>query len=314
MNKPKITPKDFFVWMGAVITFYWSVIAFILLIFNYINYTFPNTLIRYPVDPYQSGISYEMASIIILLPLYIVIMRVIHNDILRDATRKEIWVRRWALLLTLFLTGVVMVIDLITLLTIYLNGEDMTISFLLKVAVIFLVAIGIFIHFIADLRGYWDSFPKRKQVVMVSVILLAIATIVSGFFIVGTPKHSRLLRYDAQKVSDLQAIQSQVVYYWQAKQKLPEIITDINKTSFYNRGVQSDPQTGNKYTYKITGASSFKLCATFNLQGNTNIGYSKITVPPTINNKKIIGDNWYHSKGKVCFSRTIDPSLYPPLK
>ena len=59
MDKPKTTPKDFFLWAGAIITFYWSVIAFILLTFDYINYTFPNALSYYPADPYQSGISYE---------------------------------------------------------------------------------------------------------------------------------------------------------------------------------------------------------------------------------------------------------------
>ena len=182
-----------------MVTFYWSVIAFILLTFDYINYSFPNALSYYPADPYQSGISYEMASIIVLFPIYLLLMKLIHGDISRDPSRNEIWVRRWALILTLFVAGVAIAVDLITLLTTFLNGEALTIAFLLKVLIIFLVAGGVFMHFIADLKGYWDAFPARRNMVRIGVAALAVVTIVSGFFIVGTPAQARLARFDAHK-------------------------------------------------------------------------------------------------------------------
>src|SRR3989344_3828785 len=163
MDKPKITAKDFFLWTGAMVAFYWSVLAFIFLIFDYINYAFPNALNYSPINPYQSGISYEMASVIVLLPLYMFLMRLIRADMVRDSSRKEIWVRRWALILTLFVSGAAVAGDLIMLLTTFLNGEALTIAFLLKVLVIFLVAAGVFMHFSADLKGYWDLWPSRKR-------------------------------------------------------------------------------------------------------------------------------------------------------
>ena len=324
MDKPKTTPKDFFLWAGAMVAFYWSVIAFIFLIFDYINYTFPNALTYYPVDPYQGGISYEMASIIVLLPLYMVLMRTIRADMSRDASRKEIWVRRWALILTLFVAGVAIAVDLITLLTTFLNGEALTTAFLLKVLVIFLVAAGVFMHFIADLRGYWDMFPLRKRSVGVGVAVLAVAAIIAGFFIVGTPAQARLARFDAQKVSDLQNIQSQITYYWQAKQKLPAVITDLNNSLSYD-SLPVDMQTGESYVYQAIGALSFKLCATFNAQsrGNQNTYSQTRAVMPAapmpaqekaaLSVKDMPQDNWQHESGQVCFDRTIDPSFYPPL-
>ena len=249
MDKPKTTPKDFFLWAGAMVAFYWSVLAFIFLIFDYIDYTFPNPLSYYPADHYQSGISYEMASIIVLLPLFMFLMRLIRKGIAADPSRKEIWVRRWALILTLFIAGVAMAVDLITLLTTFLSGEALTTSFLLKVLVIFLVAAGVFMHFGADLKGYWDAFPMRKRAVEAGVAILAVVTIGSGFFIVGTPAEARLARFDAQKVSDLQNIQSQVVYYWQAKQKLPAEIADLNNSLAYGP-VPADVQTGGHMSIK----------------------------------------------------------------
>jgi len=221
MEKPKITAKDFFLWAGAMVAFYWSIIAFILLTFDYINYAFPNALSYYPVDPYQSGISSEMASIIVLLPLYLLLMRFIHKSVAADPSRNEVWVRRWALILTLFVAGIAVAIDLITLLTTFLNGEAVTTAFLLKVLIIFLVAAGVFMHFIADLKGYWDANPKYRQMVRIGVAILAVVTIGSGFLIVGTPGQARLTRFDAQKISDLQNIQSQITSYYQAKQVLP---------------------------------------------------------------------------------------------
>lgn len=295
MDKPKITVKDFFLWAGAMVAFYWSVIAFIFLLFNYIDYAFPNVLGYYPADPYQSGISYEMASIIILLPLYMFLARLIRRDTTRDPSRREIWIRRWALILTLFVAGAAIAGDLIALLTAFLSGEELTTAFLLKVLVILFVATGVFMHFIADLNGYWGTFPLRRRYVGIGTAVLAAVAIISGFFIVGTPAQARLARIDAEKVSDLQNIQSQVTNYYQAKQKLPAALDDINTSLSYGP-LPVDRQTGKSYEYQMLGALSFKLCATFNAES------------------RAAQDNWQHESGQICFDRTIDPSFYPPLK
>lgn len=295
-----------------MVAFYWSVIAYIYLVFDYINYTFPNALSYYPSDPYQSGISFEMASVIVLLPISMFLMRLIRKDIVRDPSRKEIWVRRWLLILTLFLAGIVIATDLITLLTTFLNGEALTTAFLLKVLAIFLIAAGVFMHFIADLRGYWDLFPSRKRAVNTGVVTLVVITVISGFFIVGTPAAARLARFDAQKVADLQNIQSQVTYYWQAKQALPQTINDLNNSLAYGP-VPVDAQTGQSYEYAATGKLSFKLCANFNAESRSNPAGISAAVPTAPVREKVPADNWQHGAGHVCFERTIDPSFYPPL-
>lgn len=314
MDKPKTTAKDFFLWAGAMVTFYWSVIATILLIINYIDYTFPNVLAYLPANPYDSGISNEMASIIVLLPLYMFLMQLIRKDAVRDPSRNEIWVRRWALILTLFVAGVAIAIDLIMLLTTFLSGEELTIAFLLKVLVVLLVAAGVFMHFIADLKGYWDMYPMRKQVVCVSVAVLAAVVIGAGFFIVGTPGQARLARFDVEKVNDLVSMQYQVTCYFQAKQKLPATLADLDNPLGCG-SVPVDPQTNEPYVYEATGKLSFKLCAVFNAQGRGNQDvYLERTMPMPVGSKGIQQDNWQHDSGQVCFDRTIDPSFFPPLK
>jgi len=312
MEHPKTTPKDFFLWAGAMIAFYWSVVSFVLLIVQYIDYTFPNALAYYPANPYESGIGYQMASICVLLPLFLLLKWFIQRDISAQRELNDLWVRRWALILTLFVASIAMAGDLVALLTTFFNGEEMTTGFVLKVLVVFLVAAGVFMHFIADLKGYWDLFPSRRRAVAIGVAVLAVVAIVSGFFILGTPAQARLARYDSTKVMDLQNIQSQIITYWQAKQKLPATIADLNNSLSFIAPV--DMQSGAQYGYQATGARTFKLCAVFNGPSQTMQFSPEATraVDPTGVVSK--PDNWQHSAGEVCFERTIDSSYYPQLK
>jgi hypothetical protein len=253
-----------------------------------------------------------MASVIVMFPLFVFLMQLIRRDMQKDPSRKEIWVRRWLLILTLFVAGIAIAADLITLLTTFLNGEELTTAFLLKVLVILLVAAGVFMHFIADLWGYWEKFPMRRLYVSIGVGVLAIGTVISGFFIVGTPAQARLARFDAQKVNDLQVIQSSITNYWQAKQKLPVSLEVLNDPLMYSV-LPVDPQNGEQYVYRVSGTFAFSLCASFNAVSWSTTYADGQTVPVAAPvGVKRIQDTWQHGSGQVCFERTIDPAFFPP--
>lgn len=304
MDKPKTGPKDFFLWAGAMISLWGGVVAFIALIFDYLNYTFPNVL-EYRVNPYQGSMPYEMASLIVLAPLFLVLMRIIRRDIAQDPTRNEIWVRRWALFLTLFIAGVTIAVDLIVLITTFLGGEELSMRFLLKVVVVLLVAAAGFMHFIADLWGYWRQWPARARYVTWGVAVLVVATITAGFFIVGTPQSARQMRLDDQRINDLQSIQSQITYFYQQKRALPGSLSQL-QDPLLGFMVPVDPVTGAAYEYAKTADLAFELCATFGAEGT---GSQYATPASPYGN---VQDNWQHGAGRVCFERMIDPAFYPP--
>ena len=294
---------------------YMSVFSFLSLLFKYLDYAFPNLFQGYYVDPYQSGISYYMASLIVMFPLFFVLMYLIHRDIARDRNRSEVWVRRWALVFTLFIAGITMAIDLIVLLNTFLSGETLTTPFLFKVALVFLVSAGVCMHFIADLWGYWGEFPERLHRVGYGAGLLVVLAIGAGFFIVGTPMQARVALLDSERVADLQNIQSQVLYYWQHEGKLPGGIAELND-SISNYSVPTDPQNGQSYRYVVDGAHTFELCATFGRDSNgepqPTSGYASVPVPAgSVGGTLSMGNNWQHGTGQTCFIRTIDPALYP---
>jgi hypothetical protein len=313
MEKAKTGAKDFFLWAGAMLFFYANIVAFITLLFSYIDYVFPNALTSYYQNPYDSGMSYQMAMLIVLVPLFLVLMHFIRRDIEKNSTRADLWVRKWALFLTLFVAGVTVAGDLITLLYYFLSGQDITVRFLLKVAVVALVGSAMFMHFMADIWGYWLTFPNKARMVGLAAGVLVFLSIIAGFFIVGTPWQAREYRLDTQRVSDLQNIQWQIVNYWQQKQKLPAQLSDLSD-SISGWSAPIDPKTGAVYAYRATGAHSFELCAIFSSESDGKNTGRNISSYPSEPYGSGISDNWQHGKGEVCFSRTIDPERYPPIQ
>lgn len=311
VSTAKTTPKDFFLWLLTVIALYGSISSLIALLFEYINYSFPDAL-AYAGDPYGGTVRFSMAALIVLVPTTLVCLRLIRSSIQEEAGKALIWVRHWALVLTLFIATVTILIDLVTLINTFLGGE-ITIRFGLKVAAVLLIAVSVFLHFLADLKGYWIDRPAKANMVGVGVAALALLTIVSGFFIIGTPGHVRLLRFDEQKVQDLSQIQSQVLYYYQQKKALPTTLADLND-SLSNFIIPADPQTHQAYAYEATGPLSFKLCAVFNTPPPDTKGrgsYGGALSYPSPAGIGGMSDNWQHGAGTTCFDRTIDPQLYP---
>jgi len=167
----------------------------------------------------------------------------------------------------------------------------------------------VFWYYLDDVRK--DSPTKLAKPFAWITSVAVLIVVISAFFIVGTPNSARLTAFDQQKISDLQSIQSQIVNYYQGKEKLPAILDDLNN-SISGFKVPVDPQNNQPYEYIITNAAnlSFELCATFNKEGVDQYGQAKpMSVPVT----GYTMDNWAHASGRVCFERTIDKQLYPPL-
>jgi hypothetical protein len=311
MDKPKTGPKEFFLWVGAMIALYVSTFSFLALFFDYIDVAFPDALNSY-IDPYSSSIRFEIASLVVLVPVFLVLMRLIRSDIAKDTTKKNLWVRRWGLVLTIFAAGVTVAVDLITLINTFLGGE-LTVHFVLKVLVVLLVMSLVLMHFLADLWGYWDSNPHLARRVSWGVGVLVVITILSGFFIIGAPGEVRLYRFDDQKITDLQNIQYQITSYWQTEGRLPMRLLDLND-SIQGITVPVDSQTGTPYQYATTSAVSFRLCAVFNADTQSNsptMNSYALAIPTGTGSNNSASETWYHAAGKVCFARTIDPKRYP---
>lgn len=306
---PKATPKDFFLWLGAMVALYSSVISFLTLTFQYINSAYPDPL-QYSYDPYSGSIKFAIATLVVAFPLFLVLMRTIRKDISAHTEKSDLWVRRWALYLTIFVAGFTVAGDLVTLVYYFLDGE-VTMRFALKVLMVFLVAGAGFLHFFADIKGYWIKHPDYARYVGWAVAVLLLLTVGSGFLIIGSPLDARLYKFDEQKVNDLTSIQWQIVNFYQQKGRLPAALAELQDpiSGFI---VPVDAQTGAAYTYE-SNKLAFKLCATFNKDsrpGAQNTVSRPVPAEPGIDGDMSFSP-WNHGPGTMCFDRELDPERYP---
>lgn len=310
-TKPKVGPKDFFLWLGAMATLYASVISILTLYFQYIDRLFPDPLVTW-VDPYSGAIRFAIATLVVVTPLYIYLTRKLNADIRTNPEKKDLWVRRWIIFLTLFVGGLTIAITAVMLINEFLGGE-LTTRFLLKALAVFVVVAGFFWYYLSDLKGKWETKVQLAHALGYGVGALVLASIVAGFFIIGSPTDQRLYRFDEQKVMDLQSIQWQVVEYWRAKSALPAAL-DVLENPLSGYVVPVDPQTKEAYTYRTKGALVFELCATFNKESQAGqYGVSRPYAEPVpVKGGDSLNGPFTHGAGEVCFERTIDPDLYQP--
>jgi len=229
----------------------------------------------------------------------------LEKDLRSHGGKRELKLRKWLVYLTLFVSAITIIIDLITFIYNFLGG-DLTVQFFLKICVVLLVAVAVFGYYAWELRRKdFKSKTPRTLAWIVSVFVLA--SIVVGFFIVGTPSVQRSRQYDTRRVEDLQYIQNQIINYWVNKQELPQNLSDL-EDSISGFTVPDDPESGASYEYIISDPLNFKLCADFKTSSE-DMGIVPSAVKPAYP-YDMSQQNWNHSSGNVCFSRTIDPDLY----
>lgn len=296
MDKPKTTPRDFFIHLGIIITLYISAISLINLFFNAINAVYPDKL-EYYVDPYSGSLRWAIASLIIIFPLFLLLSWLSARDIRRDQTRADIAVRKWLTYLTLFLAGIAIVTDLVVLINTFLGGE-ITTRFVLKVISILVVTGIIFYYYITDLRkGSAAGSYKKTWGIVGAVIVLA--SVVAGFAVIGSPATARKMKFDDRRVSDIQNIRSNIFNYWQMKGSLPKSLDELSNLNYYSKA-PVDPETNAPYEYQPSGPTLFSLCAVFD-RSNKSDPYQGRSYP----------EFQVHGEGRTCFPYSIDPALYP---
>lgn len=307
----KTGPKDVFMQLLSVVTLYFSAISLGMLFFQLINIYFPDILsYSYQTQSYFDSLRWAVAALVIVFPVYAWSLWYLEKEERKIPAKREMAVRKWLLYLTVFAAAGVIIGDLIALIFNYLQGE-LTVRFIFKVAAVLFIAASAFGYYLWELRHTAQEANKLgKKIFNWAVIAIVIVVIAGGFYLAGSPSAARDKRIDERRLTDLQSIQGQIVYFWQQKNTLPAnlgLLTD--SISGYTSPV--DPETKLPYEYKILGDLKFELCATFITEltaDQSSVDAAKpvsmiAMYPETFN-------NWQHDIGRTCFERTIDPQLY----
>jgi hypothetical protein len=335
-NKPKLSIGFFFLSLGLLITLITSVVSFLNLVFGTLNKSFPDVLnsnYQYGYSTYDyESIRIALSTLIIFFPIFFIVSYFWRKFLKNEIGVIDEIIKKWVMYIILFLSSVVVVIDLVALVRYFVSGE-LTSRFIYKVLSVLLVAILVGFYYILLIKTSKEYHSRVSVIFGIIGLACVVAAIWCSFSIMGSPTTQRLLRLDDRRINDIQSIQWQIISYWQQKEKLPTKLSELsNPMTGYSLPVDPEFEKGNMYEYFVTDNSklNFELCATFALpmpkgwRENNSYYYGNGVVPAATSQKSIdstqypvpggINESWDHQAGRTCFERTIDKDIYPPFK
>lgn len=327
----KLSPKFFFLSLGVLVSLIATVTSFLNLVFQTLDKKFPdalNSVYQYGYDTYSfEAARAALATLIIVFPAYLILSYFWRKVVKNGLSHVDEIVRKWMLYLILFLSSIVIVVDLVTLVRYFVSGE-ITDRFIYKVLITLFVAVFVGVYYIFDLQGKNKILGVNINLSSpIKATLIVILLIVWSFSVIGSPSEQRAWRLDERRIQDLQSIQWQVISYWQQKETLPLQLKDLsNPISGFMNPVDPEFEKGLMYEYKKTADLTFELCATFTAvmpqgwqegYGGTRPMLGGVYMEDSASSYPYPGggmnESWDHKIGRTCFSRTIDPDMYPPF-
>jgi hypothetical protein len=123
-------------------------------------------------------------------------------------------------------------------------------------------------------------------------VVVALAAIVAGVVVIGTPGTQRDTRMDVRRERDLRAIAMQLERWHEREGRLPADLATLAAQPGLRLAIV-DPLTGAPYEYAATATDRYRLCAVF----ATDTAQRRFGPD---------ADDWIHAVGRGCFDRRID--------
>ena len=154
-EKKKVSPKDVFMHLLAIVTLYVSAVTFLVLLFQFIDIAFPDVLAGgyYALQGAYSAIRFSIATLLVVFPVYLLTMRFLNKSYEANPTKRDLRIRKWLIYFTLFIVALVVIGDLVALINSFLSGE-ITTRFSLKALSILFVTGSIFFYYFADIKKH----------------------------------------------------------------------------------------------------------------------------------------------------------------
>ena len=261
--------RDAFLYLLAFSTLATWAAALGSLCFRLIEYLLPDPVTSRFFYNFRGTVTWQMAAILVALPIYLWVMRMIVRETRSNPERIQSGVRKWLTYLALFLTALAVVSDLVCFVDYLLKGE-ITLRFVLKCLTVLAIAGSIFWYYLAFLRG-----PSRGWLFSALALGAAAAAFAGGLAAAGTPGTQRHLEADTRRVQDLQTIAAVVAGMTPAPQSLADVAA-------VRPGIPlTDPETGRFYEFAVKSAKEYELCATFAAAEGSGF--------------------WSHGRGRTCF-------------
>lgn len=298
--KPRasLSSRDAFLYLVLFSLLYFLCYHLGSLLFDLINAALPDVTEQGYRHDFFASTRFSTAALIITFPLFAWMAGLLGRETERAPIKRFSPVRRWLTYLTLFVSAAAIIGDLTVLVYNVLGGE-LSLRFVLKVLVVALIAGSVFGYYLWDLRREesesraWRAMGRR---LLVAAGIVAVAALVGGFILMGSPSAQREQRMDQRRVSDLQQIETTLRNHFDETGALPPDLATLAARPGVGLSIR-DPDTGAPYGYRIEAPQRFALCADFSTDTAAVRRGQRAWMMPV---------EWAHGVGNTCFKRHID--------
>ena len=295
--KVKSSPWDIFINLLGVIALYASMWSALFVTFGLIDLGLPD-----PADgPFYiqcDSIRWSVAVLIVFLPACLWAWRAIEIDLATNPAKRTRWLRTGPIYLTLFVTGLLALGDLSSVIYYFLTG-DLVLRVALKMAAIGVISGAVFYFYLKLLRHDPAEPSSGPPLFVYGSAVAALTLIVTGIAVAGSPAHAHLERLDATRVDNLVQIEQRVLAYRITEKKLPDSLDDLQRERF-GLPIPTDPGSHQAYGYARLDDSSFQLCADFGLRDHdANGSIQRFSLQAR-------DEVWNHDAGHFCFKRSAE--------
>ena len=325
--------KNIFYYLLAFMTLCYSVWHFLSIIFNTIEKKVPDILdnVYDYSDSYNNDtFRFSIASLVIMLPIYIAISWHINRQIEDGHIEADSKVRHTMIYTTILFSVIAIAGSLVSTVYSYLGGE-ITTRFVYKALSVSIVSLAVGAYYYYTLNRNYKIKSNKPIIIATSVLVIVFAICAYSVIVIGTPSEVRNKKLDQKSLGNLSQIESRLlatIYDPQSyntngtspklpvftnTDKFPLTIDSENLFTYSN----IDPNTNEHYPYRVISKDKnkivYELCPTFASElkkGNRiptpyddNI-YNNRDYTRTYDNNVFVS----HGIGLVCYQTTFTQS------
>jgi hypothetical protein len=284
--QPKPTPWEGLLYLVLFAALFAGAFSLGDLIFSLLDHYFVEPITY--TGGFDQAVQSAIARILVAVPVFLFAAHRVGRMLVHDPANRTSPVRRWAIIVALFIAVMFMIGDAATLVTYALRGEIYP-RLLLKVATVAAIAGTVFIYFMRDLGRRAETRRSSGWFLNVVFVLACAAAVGVSLTIVEPPWSYREIGQDYRRSASLEALEAGIWEYHDDYGRLPETLDAID--SLWHDELY-DPETRETYEYRITGEASYELCATF-ARAMTEEDRGWVTEFST------------HGAGRHCFERSL---------
>ena len=121
-----------------------------------------------------------------------------------------------------------------------------------------------------------------------------VAALIAALLVIGSPMQQRAQRFDERRVQDLMRLQRAVESFATSEKRLPKNLQEIAGAATGRSVDLLDPQSGERYGYRIVSERRYELCVRFATVLRKGDGA-----------ESFYDEEWLHPAGRHCFVRTL---------